>query len=657
MTSYPLLFQPFRLGSLQLRNRLVMAPLGTNLADVHGAVSRPLIDWYRERAWGGVGLVIVENASADDRFGRGLAHQIRLTDPKYIPGLAALAEAIKEAGARAAIQINIQGGGIDPDLSPGIQPVGPSSVSYIFDSSEKDSGLPTRMKKPKTLRALNKEEIEELRKSYIRAASIAKSAGFDAIELHGAHGYLLAAFLSPAANQRNDEYGGSIENRFRFIREVSEGIKEQVGDDYPIIFRFSGQEYYKGGREIRESQLIAKLLEEAGINAIHVSAGISMLAEAYAWVNPPASFPLVPFIEDAAAIKKVVKIPVIGVGKINSPELAEKILADKKADLIALGRPLIADPEWPQKVQEGRKQDIRPCLYCNRCLRIMYRHPIRCTVNARAGREGEFSLLPVFRSRKIAVVGGGPAGMEAARIAAERGHQVTLFEREKNLGGQLRLAIVPPHKKELSRFLAYLRRQVQKKVKIEIKHEVSTEELIHQGFEEVIIATGCIPPDLPFPSEKVSRAWDILLNKVKLRGPRVVIVGSGRVGCETAEFLSSRHQKSVTIVHAGSMKTLGRGMEPIFERRLLLERLRELGVKIIPHTKVQEIDAQGVHVQGEATGLIPADHIVIEDLPVRQNDLLNALQGKMDVRAVGDCVEPRDLFAAIHEGFLAGYRL
>lgn len=657
MKFYPLLFQPFRLGTLQLRNRLVMAPLGTNLADVNGAVSRPLIDWYRERAWGGVGLVIVENSSADDRYGRGLAHQIRLTDPKYIPGLAELAEAIKEAGVKAAIQINIQGGGIDPDLSPEIQPVGPSSVAYIFDSTRADTGLPIRMKKPKTLRALDKEEIGELRKSFIRAANIAKSAGFDAIELHGAHGYLLAAFLSPAANQRTDEYGGSVENRFRFMREVCQGIREQVGDDYPLIVRFSGQEYYKGGREIGESQLIAQMLEEIGIDAVHVSAGISMLADAYAWINPPASFPPAPFIEDAAAIKKVVHIPVIGVGKIDSPELAEKILAEKKADLVALGRPLIADPEWPQKVQEGRKQEIRRCLYCNRCLRIMYRRPIRCTVNARAGREGEFPLLPALRTRKIAVVGGGPAGMEAARLAATRGHHVTLFEKEKILGGQLRLAIVPPYKKELSGFLAYLRRQMQKKVKVVMKHEVSADELIRQGFEAAIIATGGIPPDLPFPPEKVSRAWDILLNKVKLKGERIVIIGSGRVSCETAEFLARRYKKSVMIVHAGSRETLTHGLEPIFERRLLLKRLQELGVKIILHTKVREINTQGVYVQGEVSGPIPADHVVIEDLLICQNALLNALHGKMDVRAVGDCVEPRDLYAAMHEGFLAAYRL
>lgn len=657
MTFYPLLFQPFRLGSLQLRNRLVMAPLGTNLADVNGAISRHMLDWYGERARGGVGLVIVENSCADERFGRGLAHQVRLTDPKFTPGLAHLAEVIKEAGAKAAIQINIQGGGIDPDLSPGVQPVGPSSVSYVFASSAGNIGLPERMKKPKNLRALSKEEIGELRKSFIRAATIAKSAGFDAIELHGAHGYLLAAFLSPAANQRTDEYGGSVENRFRFIREVYEGIREQVGDDYPIIFRFSGQEYYQGGREIGESQLIAKMLETIGIDALHVSAGISMLAEAYDWINPPTSFPPASFIEDAAAIKKVVNIPVIGVGKINTPELAEKILKDKKADLIALGRPLIADPEWPHKVREGRKQDICRCLYCNRCLRIMYRQQIRCTVNARAGRESEFPLLPALRLRKIAVIGGGPAGMEAARIAAARGHQVTLFEKEKSLGGQLRLAIVPPHKKDLSGFLAYLKRQVQKKVKVEIKQEISAEELIRQEFEAVIIATGCSPPNLPFPHEKVSRAWDILLNKVKLAGSQVVIIGSGRVTCETAEFLTSRRQKSVTIVHPGSMETFGQGLEPIFERRLLLERLQKLGVKIILHTKFQEVTGEGVRLQGQFNGIIPCDHVVFEDPPISHAELFKALEEKMEVKMVGDCVHPRNLYAAIHEGFVAGYRL
>jgi len=656
-TRYPRLFRPIRIGRMELPNRIVMAPLGTNLADVNGAVGQRLIDWYQERAEGGAGLIIVENSSADDRFGRGLAHQIRLTDPKFTPGLAELVEAIHEGGAKAAIQINIQGGGIDLELTPGVQAVGASAVSYLFDSSGPGSALPARLRKPKTLRALGREEIQTLRESFIRAARIAQSAGFDAIELHGAHGYLLAGFLSPAANQRTDEYGGSPENRLRFIREVIEGVQEALGKDFPLLFRFSGQEYYEGGREIAESQGIARRLEELGISALHVSAGISMRAEAYAWVNPPTAFPPAPFIDDAAAIKRVVNLPVIAVGKIPSPALAEKILQEGKADLIALGRPLIADPQWPKKVREGREGEIRPCLYCNRCVRIMYRHPIRCAVNARAGREREFPIHPAGRKKTVAIVGGGPAGMEAARVAAERGHRVTLFEKEKTLGGQLRIALVPPHKGDLGRLLAYLRGEVKRRVSLELGRAVQAEDLIQRGFEAVVIATGCVPPELGAKEGRAVRAWDVLWNKVSLEGRRVVILGRSRVTLETAELLAFRRHKEVTIIHSGPIEELGQELEPIFERRLLMERLSREGVKILSCTSVLEILPGEVHVQGERPGVIACDQLILDEAPVCQNSLLGALREKMEVIAVGDCVQPRDLYAALHEGFLAGYRL
>lgn len=657
MNSYPLLFQPGRIGRLELRNRTVMAPLGTNLADVSGAVCQRLIDWYAERAWGGAGMIIVENTSVDHRFGRGLAHQIRLDDPKFTVGLSELVEAVKSAGAKIAIQLNVQAGGVDPELLAGVEPVGASAISYIFDRSGPASGLPIRMKKPKALRALTQEEMGELRASFIRAAAIAQSAGFDAIEIHGAHGYLLAGFLSPAANQRDDGYGGSPDRRLRFIGEIIEGIRGEVGAHFPLLFRLSGQEYYEGGREIAESQYIARRLEELGIDALHVSAGISMRAESYAWVNPPAAFPPAPFIGDTAAIKKAVKIPVIGVGKINSPALAEQILRDHKADFIALGRPLIADPQWPKKVYEGREQEIRPCIYCNRCARIMYRRQIRCAVNARAGREREFPLTPAARPRKVAVIGGGPAGMEAARIAAERGHQVTLFEKEKTLGGQLRIAVVPPHKQDLSGLLAYLRGEVKKKVQLELGREVQVEEFLRRGFDVVIVATGALPPAISQPDKKVARTWDVLFNRVTLDGPRVLLVGSGRVTCETAELLAARRKKEVTILHGGSLETLGADLEPIFERRLLLERLAQWGVKILDQTSVGAITPEGVQVEGKTMGIIPCDHVVLEEPPLRQDALLKALRGKMELMAVGDCVEPRDLYAAIHEGFMAGYRV
>ncbi len=647
---------------MRLRNRIVMAPIGTNLADINGSVTRRLIDWYAERAWGGAGLIIVENTLADVRFGRGLAQHLRIDHPRFTPGLNELVEAVQASGARIAIQINIQGAGVDPELQPDVQPVGPSAISYIFDETSPGIASAPRLKQVKHLRALEDREIEELRTSFIRAAGIAKAAGFDAIEIHGAHGYLLAGFMSPASNKREDKYGGDLEGRLRFVKEVYRGIREQVGAEYPILFRFSGREYMDGGRDIEESRLIAGKLEQLGVDALHISAGISMQAEPFTWTNPPASFPQGAFINDAHAIKKAVQIPVIGVGKIRDADFAEKLLEEGRVDFIALGRSLVADPEWPMKVAEWREREIRRCISCNRCMRIMYRKQIRCTVNARAGLEMEFPMTPAARRRRVAIVGGGPAGMEAARVAASRGHQVTLFEKERSLGGQLKLAVVSPYKNDLGGILAYLRHQLRiLDVEVCLHRDIRPEDLQNQPFDVVIVAAGCEPPgepSSPYTHAKVVRAWDVLSRKVKLDGKRVVVLGNGRVACETAELLARRRGKRVTIVHSGPMEEMGRDLEPIFEWRLLMERLRECGVNILTGASVTGITAEGVRLQGREPGLIPCDHVVLEEAPVANQLLMKKLMGNVEkLVGIGDCVQPRDLYHAIHEGFLSAYRI
>jgi 2,4-dienoyl-CoA reductase-like NADH-dependent reductase (Old Yellow Enzyme family)/thioredoxin reductase len=658
MSPFPFLFQTGNIGSMKLRNRIVMAPLGTNLADADGAVTRALIDWYAERARGGAGLIIVENSLADVRFGQGLARQLRIDDPKLTPGLNELAEAVHAAGAKIAIQINIQGAGVDGELLPGVQPVGPSPISYIFDRSGPGSALPPRMSREKRLRGLEPGEMRELRASFIRASGIVKSAGFDAIEIHGAHGYLLAGFLSAFSNQRNDEYGGDLERRLKYVIEVCQGIREQVGGDFPLLFRMSAREFLPGGREIEESRAIAVRLEEVGIDGLDISAGISMEAEPYTWMNPPTAFPQGSFIADAQAIRKAVRVPVIGVGKIRDPWFAEKVLQEGQADFISMGRTLIADPEWPRKAAEGREGEIRRCISCNRCLRILYRLPIRCAVNARAGLEREFPQIPAPRPRKVAVVGGGPAGMEAARTAAERGHAVTLFEKSRALGGQLRLAIVPPFKKDLVGLLAYLQGQARERVNLHLSHETDRDELLKNRFDVVIVATGCTPPLLIDNKDgRVTRAWDVLSGRAKLVGSRVVVNGKGRVACETSEFLALRQKKEVTLIHSGPLEELGSELEPIFERRLLLGRLLECGVKILCQTAITRIDTDGVEVEGQTAGIIRCAHIVLDETPVPNRSLMDELRGKVNAIGIGDCMEPSDLYKAIHEGFQVAYAI
>ena len=279
-------------------------------------------------------------------------------------------------------------------------------------------------------------------------------------------------------------------------------------------------------------------------------------------------------------------------------------------------------------------------------------------MNARAGMEGELPKLPAARKRRVAVIGGGPAGMEAARVAAERGHDVVLFEKERTLGGQLKLAMTPPFKRDLWGLLAYLKGQVRGKVKVKLQQEIHSHDLPNLQFDAVIVATGCAPPGpTRYSQAKVANCWDILRGKAKIEGQRVVMIGKWRVACETAELLSKRRKKEVTLIHSGPIEELGCDMEPIFERRLLLNRLKDCGVEILNDTAVVEITAEGVKVHSHVAGFIPCDHVVVEEVPVQNNSLLQDLRGNVEVIGIGDCIEPRDLYQAIHDGFRAGYRI
>lgn len=656
------LFQPGTIGSLQLRNRIVMAPIGTNLADIHGTVTPRLIDWYVERAWGGVGLMIIEGASADLRYGRGRPQSLRMDSPKLIPGLNELVEAVQASGAKIAAQINVSAAGVDPELGPKIQPVGASAITHVFDEKSPGLDLMPRMKQVKRLRALKVREIKELRSSFMRGARIAKSAGFDAIEIHCAHGYLLSGFMSAYSNKRKDSYGGDLDGRLKFVFEVYQGIREEVGDDFPIIVRFSGQEYVKGGRKIKESCRIAKKLEKIGVNALDISAGISLKVESSTWLHPPMSFPQGAFIADAHAIKNAVQIPVIGVGKIRYPNYAEKLLQDDRVDYVALGRTLIADPNWPIKAAEGRHREIRQCLSCNRCMRIMARRTIRCAVNARAGLEREFPMVPARRKRRVAIVGGGPAGMEAARVSAIRGHKVTLFEKERFLGGQLKLAIVPPYKNDLSSILVYLKRQLKiLGVEVNLKHKITSENIQKKLFDVVIIATGCEPPKRPLlnGSHKIAvRSWDVLSKKAKLSGKRIVILGNSRIVCEVAELLALRKEKLITIINPGPPEQFGIDLEPLIEWRLLVERLKDCGVKIMHGVEKTKITAKGLKILGSKPKLVLCDHVILDEMPISNQSYQNKHPEMMNkFIKIGDCVEPRNLYHAIHSGFHAAYRI
>ena len=630
------LFEPGRIGSLELKNRLVMPPMGTNYALKDGSVTQRQIDYYEERAKGGVGLVIVEISCVDSPVGKAAVRQICIDDDRFIPDLSKLAESIKRHGAKAAIQIHHAGRQTSSKLT-GHQPVAPSPVPIPGGEQPRELTL---------------SEIASLVTRFAEAAERAKKAGFDGVEIHGAHGYLVSQFLSPLSNHRRDAYGGGVENRARFLLEVIEAIRERVGSDYPVWCRLSAMEIgVEGGITLEETQVVAQMAEKAGVNAIHVSAHQVTPAR-----RPPMAQPLCLFVPLAEGIKKVVSVPVITVGRI-PPELGEGVLRDGKADFISIGKALLADPHLPHKVAVGEVGDITPCICCLTCLDSIgwRREGVCCVVNPTLGREREYELKPAESPKKVVVVGGGPGGMEAARVAALRGHKVVLFDVSDELGGQLILASKPPFKDTIETFRQYLVRQVTKSgVELRLRERFTLDLLDELKPDVVILATGVKPfiPQIPgIQGQKVLQASQVLVGAKT--GERVAVIGGELVGCETALYLMEQGKK-VTIMRRGPEFATKVHQ---FIREPLLGRLQFKGVSMLTGVKYEEITEAGVVIRTGAgeRKIVEADTIVLAAGAVPNTELLAALKGKVaQVVSVGDCVEPRGIREAVEEGYRAG---
>lgn len=636
--NFPALLSPIKIGSLEVKNRFVVPPMGTNFANPDGSVSQQLIDYYVTRAKGGYGLIIVE-VTAIEPAGKAIPFEAGIWSDDQVPGWKKLVDEVHKYGAKIAVQLHHAGRQTTTDITGGEKPVAPSPVP-----------CPVMKEMPQEL---STEEVYEMIGKFRDAAVRARDAGFDAVEIHGAHGYLIAQFMSQYSNKRIDEFGGSFLSRMKFPLEIIKSIKRAVGNGFPLLFRMSGDEKVHGGRSINETRTVARLMEQAGVNAMHIS--VCTYGSMH-WMFVPGAVPPANNVLYAEEVKKSVKIPVITVGRITDPFLAEDIIQTGKADMISLGRESLADPELPNKVAAGDTEEIAPCIYCLQgCVGYLFnpeKLKISCLVNPFTGREGTLKVEKAEKPKKVMIVGGGPGGLEAAWIAARRGHNVTCYEKEKVLGGQFRIGGIPSTKDDILRAIKYYI-TMGRKYGVEYKSgvEVSPELIKNEKPDVVILATGGTPliPDIKgINNPAFVKAADVIDGK-KVVGENVLVIGGGMVGAETADYLGE-HGHRVTVVE---MQPEVAGDIPDGPRLYLLQRLKEYGVACLTGAVVKELLESGVVYKkdGKEERITGFDSIVLALGSTAYNPLEEKLKGKVaELYVIGDAVNARKAINAIEEG-------
>ena len=637
------LFQPIRIGGMELKNRLVVPPMGTNLANRDGTCGDALAAYYTERAKGGFAMVTVE-CTAVSPDGTSLLNECRMYEKAHAESFRKLTEGVHLAGGKACIQLVHHGREGSSAYNGGVQVAAPSKLP-----------CPLMQEIP---HALTTEEVYEYIDKFVNAAALSKEAGFDAVELHAASGYLIEQFLSSHSNKRIDEFGGPLHNRMKFLLFIIEGIKKKLGESYPVLVRICADEYMTGGITIEEAKAICRAAEKAGADAIDVTVGTygsiqNVIGSAY--MAPGYQ------LGDTKRIKNCVNVPVIGVGRLCDPYIAREALLDGSLDIVAVGRQSIADPYFPNKLMSGEIEEISPCISCNQgCIHQLFadRH-ISCVCNPFSGFEADKRIDKTETPKRVLIAGAGPGGLEAAWLLAKKGHAVSLYERSGSLGGAFLTAAYPPGKSDITKMLQYYVHQCKKyNVDIHTNTEVTKELFEREKPDAVVLATGSVPLTPPIKgigNEALMKADDVIMSNA-VPGYKVLVAGGGLIGAETADFLAEQ-RRCVTMIE---MKHLIAEDTPAHTRPVLMQLLKEKNVAIYTDAVIREFFDDGVEYEqdGEIKTLRGFDTVVLA-MGTRAYNPLEEIAKNVcgEVYVIGDAKKAGNVYAATHDAMEAAAKI